>query len=110
MPKSLMYPSIAHDIASPVDCTGVYPRNGEVVNPLRPTLGLGGLTVAFFTAASYAAWMSKFVTPFRYASANATSELVPTMRSAYPGEDQRAIQPPSLYCWTKPSIISPALV
>ena len=77
--------------------------------PLRPTPLLGGTTDAFFTAASYAALMSKLLTPFRYASANATSELVPVMRLAYPGDDQRAIHPPSRYCWTKPSTISAAL-
>src|SRR3954471_15513315 len=70
--------------------------------PLRPTFCDGGTTVAFLTAASYAAWMSIPLMPLRYASAKATSELVPTIRFAYPGDDQREIQPPSLYCWTNP--------
>lgn len=86
----------------------VYPRNADVARPLRPTFRLGGTTVAFLTAAAYAASASNPGTPFRYASAKATSELVPTIRSAYPGDDQRAIQPPSRYCWTNPAAISPA--
>ena len=49
--------------------------------PLRPTPEDGGATVAFLTAASYAASASKS-TPLTYASAKATSELVPVIRSA----------------------------
>jgi hypothetical protein len=49
--------------------------------PLRPTPAVGGTTVAFFTAASYADLASKS-TPFTYASANATSDEVPVIRSA----------------------------
>ena len=41
--------------------------------PLRPTPEDGGTTVAFFRAASYAAFASKS-TPLTYASAKATSE------------------------------------
>lgn len=49
--------------------------------PLRPTPEAGGTTVAFFRAASYAALASN-LTPLTYASANATSEEVPVIRSA----------------------------
>ncbi len=49
--------------------------------PLRPTPEDGGTTVAFFTAASYAVLASRS-TPLTYASANATSEEVPVIRSA----------------------------
>src|ERR687888_1536313 len=76
--------------------------------PLRPTFRDGGRAPPLRSAASYAAFTSRPGTPLRYASANATSELVPTIRSAYPGEDQREIQPPSRYCCTNPSTISPA--
>lgn len=78
-----------------------------MVIPLRPTPEEGGTTVAFFRAAAYAVSASKS-TPLTYASAKATSDEVPVMRSAYPGDDQREVQPPSLYCCTKPSTISPA--
>src|SRR6266540_1877416 len=76
--------------------------------PLRPTFADGGRAPPSRSAASYAACTSIPGTPLRYASANATSELVPTIRSAYPGEDQREIQPPSRYCCTNPSTSSPA--
>lgn len=69
----------------------------------------GGTTVAFFRAASYAASASN-PTPLTNASAKATSDEVPVIRSAYPGEDQREVQPPSLYCWTNPSVSTPAWV
>ena len=50
--------------------------------PLRPTFCDGGTTDAFLSAASYAAWTSMPLIPFRYASAKATSDDVPTIRFA----------------------------
>ncbi|MNU02507.1 hypothetical protein D3C72_2462380 [compost metagenome] len=50
--------------------------------PLRPTWRSGGTTVALRSAAAYASSGSKPPIPFSQASAKATSELVPTIRSA----------------------------
>src|SRR6187200_2051894 len=102
-----MYPSVAHDTLSPC-VAGVYPRKVEVFRLLRPTLALLDGVDAFFTAASYVASASGSSTPRRCASANDTSELVPVMMFAYPGEDHRAIQPPSRYCSVNPSTSSAA--
>lgn len=51
MPKSLTHASSAHERPSCV-LSGVKPRKIDSCRPLRPTLFLGGATVAFLSAAS----------------------------------------------------------
>jgi hypothetical protein len=49
---------------------------------LRPTLAFGGTTAEFFSEASKVAPTSDSGAPIRYALANATSELAPSIRFA----------------------------